>query len=89
MFSGESISVDIKTTPSYMTVLFDWFGTDFKLLKKSDESITVRIKCNYEAMRCWTLQYGPYVEVLAPEKLRKELLEAAKGMVKKYSVSSD
>lgn len=89
MFSGESISVDIKTTPSYMTVLVDWFGTDFKVLKKSDDSITVRIKCNYEAMRCWTLQYGPYVEVLAPEKLRKELLEVAKGMVNKYSVSLD
>ena len=86
MFSGDTISADIKTTPGYMTVLVDWFGTDFKVLEKSEGSITVRIKCNYEAMRCWSLQYGPYVEVLSPQKLRNELREDIRNMSEKYRV---
>ena len=36
------------------------------------------------AMRYWALQYGPYVEVLKPESLRKQIREDVENMVKKY-----
>jgi len=84
MFSGESISVEIKTAPDMMSELVDWFGTDFRLIEKSDDSIIARVKCNRYAMRYWALQYGPYVEIIKPESLRNQLREDVEKMVQKY-----
>lgn len=84
MFSGESVSVEIQTTQDMMSELVDWFGTDFSVVKKGEDSIVVRVKCNYSAMRFWALQYGLYVEVLKPENLRKQLQEDIRRMKEKY-----
>ena len=86
MFSGESIYVDIRTTSDMMSELVDWFGTDFKLIEKKEESIVARVKCNYDAMRFWALQYGPYVEILKPEALRNRLREDIREMAVRYQV---
>ena len=43
------------------------------------------MKCNYNAMFYWALQYGAYVEILAPEGLRQELVETIRGMDEKYN----
>lgn len=84
MFSGESVSAEIKTTPDMMNELVDWFGTDFRFMEKSEDSITIRVKCNYSALRFWALQYGPYVEILKPEALRNQIKEDIREMAKKY-----
>ena len=84
MFSGECVSVDIKTSPDMMYELVDWFGTDFRLMEKNEEFIIVRVKCNYSAMRYWSLQYGPYVEILKPDSLRKQLQDDVHNMAAKY-----
>ena len=84
MFSGESVSADIKTTPDMMSELVDWFGNDFRVIKNTDGTITARIDCNYSALRYWALQYGPYVEVLSPQSLRDQLREDIKNMMAKY-----
>ncbi len=85
MFSGESSPIKLKTTADMMSELVDWFGTDFSVIKKEGDLITVRLKCNENAMRYWALQYGPYVELLEPQSLRDQLLDDAKQMVEKYS----
>lgn len=84
MFSGESVWAEIKTTESMMWDLTDWFGTDFKIEKKTDEYIIARIKCNYAALRYWALQFGPHVEILKPDNLRQQLQEDAKALWEKY-----
>lgn len=84
MFSGESVPIMLRTTSDMMSELVDWFGKDFRITEKKGEEITVRLTCNYDTMRYWALQYGPYVEVLAPESLRERLKEDAKGMLDKY-----
>lgn len=84
MFSGESIFAEIKTTPDMMSELVDWFGTDFRLVENSEEVIIARVKCNYDAMRYWALQYGPYVELLKPKTLRDKLCEDIRTMAAKY-----
>lgn len=84
MFSGESVFAEIKTTPDMMSELVDWFGTDFSVIKKGEDTIVARIKCNYSAMRFWALQYGLYVEILKPENLRKQLQEDICRMGEKY-----
>lgn len=84
MFSGESVVVEIKTSECMMNELVDWFGTDFRVLKKGGDTIVARVTCNKEAMRYWALQYGPSVEILKPESLRNQLREDIKVMAEKY-----
>ena len=85
MFSGESVPITLRTTSNMMSELVDWFGKDFRIIEKNGEEITVRLTCNYDAMRYWALQYGPYVEIVSPESLRSRLKEDAESMLKKYS----
>ncbi len=84
MFSGKSVAVKMRTTEDMMSELVDWFGTDFRIIEKNGDKITVRISCNENAIRYWALQYGPYVEILSPESLRSQLSEDVKAMYEKY-----
>lgn len=84
MFSGPSIPVKLETTEDMMQELVDWFGNDFRVERIGDGKIRARVICNARAMRFWALQYGPYVEVLEPKKIREELLEDIKKMAEKY-----
>ncbi len=88
MFSGESENVTIKTTPEMMDALVDWFGKDFKILEKTEDELIIKVRCNAYAMNCWALQYGPYVEVLEPKSLRKNIADDIKNMYEKYRYSS-
>lgn len=85
MFSGKSVSAKIKTTEDMMSELVDWFGIDFKVLEKEDDSICIRVTCNQDALRYWALQYGPYVEIIEPVELRESLRDDVKKMFEKYS----
>lgn len=69
-----------------ITELIDWFGKDFRILEKNDDTIKILVKCNEEAMKYWALQYGPYVEVLEPEHLRERVKEAVNNMAEKYNI---
>ena len=84
MFSGKSVAVKMRTTEDMMSELVDWFGTDFRIIEKNGDKITVRVSCNENAIRYWALQYGPYVEILSPESLRSQLSEDIKAMYEKY-----
>lgn len=86
MFSGESVSVKIRTTPDMIGQLVDWFGMEIKILEKTTDNIVVKFDCNYSAMRYWALQYGPYVEVLSPKNLREQLKEDIIKMAENYSL---
>ena len=89
MFSGTGIPAYIKTTEDMMSELVDWFGTDFRITEKGEGEIVVRVVCNEKALRYWALQYGPYVEVLEPKRLRERIAEDIKGMQEKYSCGNE
>jgi len=84
MFSGPSVGIKLKTTTDMMSELVDWFGNDFKIIEQKGEEMSVWLRCNEKAMRYWALQYGPYVEVIAPTTLREQLRSDSKVMVEKY-----
>ncbi|SHF06191.1 helix-turn-helix transcriptional regulator [Schwartzia succinivorans] len=86
LFCGESVPVKLKTSVSMMNDLIDWFGKDFSIIEKNDDEITVSVKCNYNAMFYWALQYGANVEVLAPKELRKELAKTIQDMNNRYKL---
>lgn len=85
MFCGESVQVEIKTTDSMMTALIDWFGKDFTIVRQDEENIFIRLRCNYNSMYYWAIQYGTSVEVLSPDNLRRELADATKAMCEMYN----
>ncbi len=87
MYCGESVHVKLKTGPEMMDDLIDWFGKDFHILEKdaNGADMVVSLKCNYNAMFYWALQYGAYVEVIAPEDLRKEIADTVSEMNQKYN----
>ena len=85
MFSGESEDVTMLADAFLMDDLVDWFGKDFRILEKKEDKLKIRVRANSKAMRFWALQYGPYVEVLSPETLRKQLSVDARAMAEKYS----
>lgn len=84
MFCGETLNVTLKTTPNMMDVLVDWFGKDFNILKSTEDNLEIMVRSNENAIFYWALQYGPYVEVLSPPKLREDLANEIKKMNDKY-----
>ena len=86
MFCGESVPVKIKTTSDMMDDLIDWFGKDFHIIEEKNDGrdIIISVMCNYNAMFYWALQYGAYVEVISPQRLRDELADTIKGMYERY-----
>ena len=87
MFCGESVRIQLKTTKSMMNDLIDWFGKYFIIIKEKDDDIIIEVTCNYNAMFYWALQYGSYVEVLSPKKLREELKNTICKMYERYTVT--
>ena len=87
MFCGESVPVQMKTSADMMDDLIDWFGKDFRIIDKGKDGgeMKVSLKCNYNAMFYWALQYGAYVEILSPKELRDELAETIAKMNDKYN----
>ena len=86
MFGGESVRVKFLTDESMMSEMVDWFGKDFRVRKiGAEEKIEITVNCNESAMFFWALQYGPYVEVVEPERLRTKIKESVQKMCDKYS----
>ena len=84
MFSGDSAYVKMSVEKFLMSDLVDWFGKDFQIIKEEETTLKIRVYTNEKAIRFWALQYGPYVEVLEPQSLRKQLKDDIKVMVNKY-----
>lgn len=84
MFSGESAYIKFLAPNDMMDELIDWFGKDFKIAPVEREMIEVTVKSNENAFFYWALQYGAYVEVMEPKRLRVRLAETIKDMAKKY-----
>lgn len=85
MYGGESILTELDVPQNMMNELVDWFGKDFKIISKSNGRMIIKVRCNEQAMVYWALQYGSFVEVLAPESLRNKVTEHVKDMAQKYT----
>lgn len=83
MYGGESVPVTFRAKKSAINEIIDWLGTGFTVLSETEDTFTARVTINYDAMRCWALQYARYVRVLSPQSLvdllRNDLREAAES----------
>jgi len=89
MLGGKSEMVkfraDIKKSGAIVGQIFDWFGNDVKFTEVTEDSVTVRVYVNEQAMLYWALQYGTAVEVLTPASLREKIADAVRDMNEKYN----
>lgn len=85
MFSGKGISITLRIEPFILDEIIDWFGKDFIITENREESLTLELQCNEEAMLYWALQYGQYAEVLKSESLRSKLKAASIRIYDKYN----
>lgn len=71
MLSGEAIPVTFRFEKHILNDVMDWFGS-IRLFNEQEDTIDAQVTVNREAMICWAMQYGRYVEVLGPGDLREE-----------------
>ncbi|MCI7613467.1 MAG: hypothetical protein MSS66_10855 [Selenomonadaceae bacterium] len=50
MFSGNSTSISLRIQPFILDEIIDWFGKDFSITESREDSLTLELKCNEEAM---------------------------------------
>ncbi len=84
MYSDKQVNVEIKCRNYFVDTLYDWFGTDFKIRRVDDNHFIATIKASEKAMLYWVLQFNYKVEVISPESLRNDVINALKTTLAKY-----
>lgn len=84
MFSGESVPVTFRAKKYILNEVIDWLGTNISITEETDDDFTARVTINYEAMRCWALQYARHVRVLSPQKLVEQIRADIKEASENY-----
>lgn len=87
MFGGESIWIKFWTPEFMIDTLVDWFGKDFKILRNEDEKFLINVKVNETAIKFWAMQYGEFVEIVEPVRLREIIRETAENIMSKHSTA--
>lgn len=85
MYGGKSVWATIRCHQSLIDQLIDSFGKNFRIRDYKNEEITIRVKCNEQALFYWALQYGTCAEVIEPITLREQIRKAIGGMAEKYA----
>ena len=73
MFAGESVNVTFRAQKSVLNDVMDWFGGTLEITGETDTHFTAKVRINYQAMRCWALQYARQVRVLSPQRLVEDI----------------
>ena len=73
MWSGESKQVTVRINTYNIGDFIDWFGRDFRVIKKDDEYMVVSLTVNVQALVKWALQYGKIATVIAPDDVRNAI----------------
>ena len=77
-FTGNPEAIVFAFDKSQLNNVIDRFGKEINL-SENNERYIARVKANPVGVRCWALQYLPYVEVLEPKWLRDEIVECIKN----------
>lgn len=83
MFSDKIIHVTFSTKDWMINQIIDWFGKEIEIQKK-EQGLQISLKTSTESMEYWAMQYANFVEVLAPESLRKKIKNNLRNAIQKY-----
>lgn len=83
MFSGKSSWITLKVEEKGINDVIDWLGRDVDISRGGDDFL-VRFKANEQSIGYWAVQFGSTVEVLEPERLRRQVAERVRKIYQKY-----
>lgn len=69
MFAGESVNSTFRAEKHILNDVVDWLGGNLEIIGETETHFTAKVRINYQAMRCWALQYARQVRVLTPQRL--------------------
>lgn len=77
-FTGKPETIVFVFEKSQLDNVIDRFGTKMRLSEQEDRYVA-RVNISPIGMKFWAMQYLPYVEILEPEWLRKEIVDIVKN----------
>lgn len=73
IFSSKVISAKLELLESYaVQYIYEYFGNNVRFYKKNDKTY-VNVKCSYDALYYWVLQYSNCIKVIEPIELIERL----------------
>lgn len=73
-YVGEQERIKLRCDHIALDHVLDHFGTNIKIQEQDGGSFIAEFMASPNGVRYWALQYLQYVEVLAPQHLRKEVI---------------
>lgn len=85
MYPGKIDTVEIQFKNQLINAIIDRFGTEIRIIKKNDETFTIRIEAAIsEGLKRWVLTWGKDAIVLKPQSLIQMIREEAQEMNNMY-----
>ena len=84
MYTDQPQHVEFIAHKNIVDQIIDWFGTEIKILPRSEEMVTVLLKASPNAMEHWAMQYINYVEIIKPASLRERIQANLAAAQEKY-----
>lgn len=84
MFSGDSKVITVRVRKKNIGDFIDWYGREFRIIQEDEESVTIRLEANENAVFYWALQYGQIAEIIKPIQLRERINDTLNAMLERY-----
>lgn len=85
IFSSKVIEAKLEILENYaIQYIYEYFGNNVKIYKENDKAY-VDIKCSYDALFYWVLQYSNCIKVIEPLELIERLKDFFNKESKKYN----
>lgn len=84
MFSGDSKVITVRVRKKNIGDFIDWYGREFRIIQEEEESVTIRLEANENAVFYWALQYGQIAEIIKPVQLRERINDTLNVMLERY-----
>ena len=85
MYKGEPQTITCEFAQEMSNAVLDQFGTNYIVKEVNDDTFIISIRTAITpTLISWIMQYGNKVKVIAPEELKRELVETAKGVIAQY-----
>lgn len=86
LISGNREWITIECPKDKETMIRESLGFECQKVKENDYLVQLEFRANSSAIFYWALQYGEHVTVLAPQDLKKRLVDHYLNKLKEYQV---
>ena len=84
MFASEDVRTVFRIDKIILSDTIDMFGKNIRLSDETDEQITVTVTVNEMAVEQFAKAFTPFVEIIAPKRLREQMIDNLRIGLEKY-----